>query len=410
MDNVIYWLWLQKSLGTGFRLKELIDFYGSARVLYEADEDVLSACPFLRRRPSSKKKLLCKNIAECESIVDICKKHSIHIITPESRYYPQNLLEISDYPAVLFVRGDVAALVSDFRISVIGSRTPSLYGENAARTIVKGLVEEKDALIVSGGALGIDSVAHQSAIDVGGKTVLVMGCGHGANYLPENSLLRKEVSKNGALVTEYPPFTAVTAKTFPERNRIVSGMTKAVVIIEAAERSGTLSTAHHAERQNRDLFVLPGDINSGNFAGSNQLLTEGARPVFSHTDILSCYFGKKYRKPSVPVKDGAPFEGIDIESSFGKKRGKKSSDKTTENKNTEKIEEIKENIAKNLPETISKNGEIVYNIMSDGAITLDEIELACNLETRLVLSALTELELEGIIAGDGPNVYKLMKR
>ncbi len=410
MDNVIYWLWLQKSLGTAFKIKNLIEHFGSAKDIYEADEAALEACPFLKKRPGSRRHLLNKNIAECESIIYVCKKHSIHIVTPGSEYYPERLLELSDYPAALFVRGDVSALISELPIGVIGSRTPSQYGENAARKIVKGLVNHRNVLIVSGGALGIDSVAHQSAIDAGGRTVLIMGCGHGASYLPENSELRKEVFRNGALVTEYPPFAPVSVKTFPERNRIVSGMSRGVVIVEAAERSGTFSTANHASRQGRDLFVLPGDIESGNFEGSNQLLSEGAKPIFSAEDVLAFYYPGKYKKQAVLIKDGTPFDGIATDSEYSKKSRKKSERKTDKTQNSEKTEKKEENITKNLPETISKNGEIVYNIMSDGAVTLDEIELACNLETRLVLSALTELELEGIIAGDGPNTYKLMKR
>jgi predicted Rossmann fold nucleotide-binding protein DprA/Smf involved in DNA uptake len=121
-------------------------------------------------------------------------------------------------------------------------------------------------------------------MDSGGKTLLVMGCGHGNGYLPENSDLRKRVASNGALISEYPPFSPVTRSSFPERNRIISALSKGVVIVEAAERSGTISTANWALKQGRDLFVLPGDIESGNFTGSNKLITEGATAVFSGDD------------------------------------------------------------------------------------------------------------------------------
>lgn len=408
MDNRIYWLWLQNRVGTAYDIEDLISHFGSVNSLYEAGEAELKGCTALSKRPKIRENLLNKDLTECEKIIATCEKYSIHILTPESEAYPKGLSDIRNYPAALFVRGDVSVLSNEFKISVIGSRTPSLYGEEAARKIVSGLVSSKNALIVSGGALGIDSVAHKTALENGGKTVLVMGCGHGARYLSENKELRKAVFQNGALVTEYPPYTDVGAKTFPERNRIVSAMSKAVVIVEAADRSGTFSTARHAKRQERDLFVLPGDINSGNFEGSNQLLSEGAKPVFSAEDILSHYFPKKYRKKSVLIKDGEPFSGIEEESSFSKNAGKKREKKNQNSETEKKTEEITENIIKNLPETISKNAVIVYNIMSDGVLSLDEIARKSFLETRKVLAALTELELEGIILSDGPNKYKII--
>lgn len=408
MDNTLYWLWLQNRVGTGYDISEIIAHFGSVKAVFDADENELKDCPCLTRRNAVKTKLLDKNLFECQEIISTCKKYKIHILIPDSELYPKQLKGIKNYPAALFVRGDVTVLKKEPAFSVIGSRSPSKYGEDAATEIVSGLVREADALIVSGGALGIDSVAHRTALNSGGKTVLVMGCGHGTHYLSENSELRKAVSKNGALVTEYPPFAEVAAKTFPERNRIVSALSKAVVIIEAASRSGTFSTARHAARQGRDLFVLPGDIVSGNFDGSNQLLSEGAKPVFSCMDILSYYYPKKYQRIQVLQKDGNPFPKIDEESEFGKKSRKKAKKETEFIISEEKSEEIKENIKKIAPESISKNAEIVYNIMSDGASSLDEIARASALETRKVLASLTELELEGIISSDGPNKYKII--
>lgn len=407
-DNTVYWVWLQQRLGSAYEVKEILSHFGSAREIFYAEDEELRDCSFLLHRNATRRKLLEKDLAGAESIIGECKKYKIHIITPESEFYPPALLDIRDYPLVLYVRGDVAAMQKKPAFSVIGSRTPSKYGEEAAREIVKGLVSSEDALIVSGGALGIDSVAHKTALECGGKTLLVMGCGHGTNYLSENSELRKEVHKHGALVTEYPPFTQVGAKTFPQRNRIVSALSKAVVIIEAASRSGTFSTAKHALKQGRELFVLPGDIVSGNFDGSNQLLSEGAKPVFSHLDILSFFNPEKYRRIEVLNKSGNPFPKIDEDSEFSKKTGNKKAEKQKKFILQEKSEEIKENIKKFAPESISKKAEIVYNIMSDGAATLDEIAVGTTLETRKVLAALTELELEGIISSDGPNRYKII--
>lgn len=405
MDKKLYWLWLQSKLGAAYNVKELFKHFSSPEELYDADEETLQASSFLKRRPAVRKSLIDKSIDEVQKIVSDCRKYKIHILTPEDAEYPKALLDIEDYPLVLYVRGDISVLNNSFSISVIGTREPCLYGENAAKTIVGGLVKENNTLIVSGGALGIDSIAHNAAIDNGGKTVLVMGCGHGARYLMRNSKLRKSVSENGALVTEYPPLSPVEEKTFPQRNRIISGMTRGVVIIEAANKSGTFSTAKHAMRQGRDLFVLPGDIVSGNFDGSNQLLSEGAKPVFSHMDILAHYFPGKYKREEILEKNGNAFPLIDVDSDNSRKSARKKEYKPKTVVNTEKNEEKKEFLRKNIPDTISKNAEIVYNIMSDGVLTFDEIEIKSDLETRKLLSALTELELEGVITTDGPDRY-----
>ncbi|MBQ7296516.1 MAG: DNA-processing protein DprA [Clostridia bacterium] len=406
MDERLYWLWLQYVFKPAGRIKECVDKYTSAVTFYKAGESEWE--PFFgNKRKGAFRRAKEKSPEDFSDTLDFCLKHGVHIITPDSEYYPKNLLTIADYPAVLFVRGNYKCLNEGVPFGVIGSRTPSVYGENAAWNIVKALTEN-GALIVSGGALGIDSVAHKTAMVSGGKTVVVMGCGHGYNYLSENSELRKNAANMGAVISEYAPFSPVTQSSFPERNRIISGMSKAVVIIEAADRSGTFSTANHAKRQGRDLYVLPGDIDSGNFSGSNQLISEGATAVFSGEDVLrncSLLGGRtRYEKE----KTGNVFPALDEKSHEGKKyvrKQKKAKEKTKkEEENQEKIEII----PKNLPEGISKNAEIVYNIMSDGVNELDEITRKSALQIRHVLVALTELEMLGFAACDGPNSYKII--
>lgn len=412
MENEIYWLWLQGALGyADKRARAIVDFFGDAKTVYESDSKTLKDAKVKGLTPKIIGRLKDEDIEKYYDTYDFCKSHKIHIITPDSEYYPERLREIENLPLVLYVRGDYTCLNSEKALAVIGSRTPSKYGEEAAWEIVKGLCEE-NVLIVSGGALGIDSVAHTSAIENGGKTVLVMGCGHGSGYLPQNSDLRKRVAQNGALITEYPPYTNVGQNTFPERNRIISGMSTGVVIAEAAQFSGTFSTARHAIRQGREVFVLPGDIKSGNFEGSNQLITEGAKPVFSAENILNA----NSRVSLSGDKSGKPFENILVESSFGKKKAKKKTSKKLkektvpetekeevtlkEEKNTEKIQKIN-------METISKNAGIVYNIMSDGICDFDGIVRQSEIQVNKVLSALTELEMKGIISREGPSIYSL---
>lgn len=404
MDERLYWLWLQYVLAYGGKTKECIDKYTSAKAFYEAGEDEWKS--FFGKKRSAPKRAKEKTPEDFSETVSFCDKHSLHVITPDSEFYPQNLLITEDYPAVIFVRGDYKCLNEGVPFGVIGSRTPCVYGENAAKDIVKVLTQN-GALTVSGGALGIDSVAHKAAMENGGKTVLVMGCGHGYGYLPENAELRKAVTHQGAVISEYAPFTSVSQGTFPLRNRIISGMSKAVVIIEAAERSGTFSTANHAKRQGRELFVLPGDINSGNFAGSNQLITEGATAVFSGEDVLRSCSLLKGRTRFKGEKTGSAFPALGEKSPEGKTYVRKQSKNPSKPEGEEKTQEKNEIIPKNLPEGISKNAEIVYNIMSDGINELDEITRKSCLEIRHVLVALTELEMLGFAVSDGPNTYRI---
>ena len=269
-----------------------------------------------------------------------------------------------------------------------------------------------DIIIVGAGPAGLTASVYALRA---GKTVLVMGCGHGNGYLPENSALRKAVCQNGALVSEYPPYSPVTQGSFPRRNRIISGMSRGVVIVEAADRSGTFSTANHALEQGRDVFVLPGDIESGNFAGSNKLITDGANPIFSGEDILLYYRDITEIKKHSKLKTGDAFQDITIASEYSKKsvkkvRRKKTSATELKSKSDDFREEIQqktENKENFSPEGISKNALIVYNIMSDGICILDDIKRESGLDISKVLISLTELEMLSLAESDGPNKYRL---
>ncbi len=411
MDNRVYWVHLQRCIGYSKVLEGFLEKYASAREFYEMGQEEWKSCDIKGIKNKAIKNLRELTLDESKKTVAFCDEHSIHVITPEDKRYPKNLLKIPNFPCVLYVRGNADCLNSSFNIAVIGSRTPCVYGENAATNIVKDMAN-KGIVIVSGGAMGVDSIAHNSAIENGMQTVLVLGHGHGTKYLMENSELRKKVSRQGALVTEYPPYTPVGQGTFPERNRIISGMSEGVVIIEAAERSGTFSTANHAKKQGKLLFVLPGDIESGNFSGSNMLIKDGATPVFSAADVLN-NFGFHMKNKKFPEKSNNPFAQIDVPSDKGKTRKQTKTKSKADNEkteNTNKEEKINEKIEKSSNfdvQSVSKNAGIVYNIMSDGVCELDEITRKSALEVRNVLTALVELEMAQAVIMTAPNKYEL---
>ncbi len=415
LDKRLYWLWLQRALGFGANTNALLCAYGSARSIYEASDDDLrlsgafsegffglSACGLQRLKHT--------DIRSGEKVLEYCEENDISVITPDNPDYPQRLLNIRNYPLALFVRGDISCLNdSSLAIGVIGTRKPSEYGIKATEQITRGLAKNK-AIIVSGGALGIDSIAHRCAIEEKTKTILVMGCGHDSNYLSENEQLRNEVTQNGATITEYPPLTLAGKGYFPLRNRIISGVSNGVVIIEANIRSGTLNTAEHAKKQRRDVFAVPGDVSSVSYAGSNKLIIDGAHAVFSARDVLDNYRFELAGK--IEFSNGEPkmpFEGIDV-FPLGENvvSSAKSSVKKAQKPNAvESKSEEKAKILKTTPEGISKNAALVYNVMKIKDTPLDDIIRESSLPVSKVLIALTELEIGGHVTCVGGNNYRV---
>lgn len=315
-EDVLYWLWLQKGLGFGANIRPLLDFFGSARAVYEAGENEwrmsgLFGGARLELKPAGISGLGAAKLSDGERVLSECEKIGLEILTPKSEDYPKLLRRIVNPPAVLYVKGDSDCLNAEPAIGVVGTRRPSEYGVAAARKIALGLCEG-GAMIVSGGALGIDSVAHSCALESGKKTVLVMGCPHTSEYLKENESLRLSVSENGALVSEYPPLTRTFPALFPLRNRIISGMSRAVVIVEAGAKSGSLNTANHAFSQGKDVFAVPGDIGSVSYYGSNAVLLRGGKPVFSAGDVLKFYsIEERALKEISRSEEKEPFFGIE---------------------------------------------------------------------------------------------------
>ena len=418
MDKRLYWLWLQKGLGFGANTNALLSSFGSAKAIFEAGESDwrLSGAfseGFFGLKSSGLERLLKTDLGVGEKTLEYCDRNYINVITPEDEAYPKRLLEISNYPVVLYVRGDISCLnESKVSVGVIGTRRPSEYGIRAAEKIAGGLAES-GVTIVSGGALGIDSIAHKSAIGKNGKTVLVMGCGHDTAYLSQNAALREEVTRHGATVTEYPPTSSVFNGSFPLRNRIISGVSNGVVIVEANLKSGTLNTAAHAKRQHKEIFAVPGDVSSVSYSGSNKLIIEGAKAVFSAKDILEYYgFELSARRELGKIEEVVPFEGIDIfplgeneeeEKPSLVKEPKKRKEVVLQKENNSKISEID-------LESVSKNAVMVYNVMKSGFSSLDMIVQKSELPVRAVLVALTELEIAGAVSSAGGNNYNLSSR
>ncbi len=206
-------------------------------------------------------------------------------ITFDSKWYPRELYTLTDPPTVLYAKGNVSLLKMPNKIAIIGSRKATNYSSMALEFIIPPLVEQ-NYVIVSGLAKGADSLAHTSAIKFGGKTIAVLGNGFFHIYPKENHSLALEMTNHHLLITEYPPYVGPRKWQFPMRNRIISGISEAIVVTEAALSSGTLITTDHALEHGKDVFVVPGPINSEQSKGTNQLLKEGAIPIWNGYQIL----------------------------------------------------------------------------------------------------------------------------
>jgi len=264
------------------RLRMLIDAFGDVERAWLAPAEALYRVGLDRRS--------LENLLETRARVDLDREVrrvaavGAHILTWEDEGYPKLLAEIPDPPPILYVRGELKP-EDAWAVAVVGTRRVSTYGREVTRRLVTVLAQS-GVTIVSGLARGVDAVAHQTALEVGGRTIAVLGCGIDLVYPPEHRELARRIAAQGALVSEYPLGTQPEPGNFPPRNRIISGMSLGVVITEAGRNSGALITADYAAEQGRDVFAVPGSILSAGCAGTNRLIQDGAKPVLDAADIL----------------------------------------------------------------------------------------------------------------------------
>ncbi len=283
MPGLEYWVGFNIVPGIGpARLRALLDHFGDLETAWRADTRQLRAAGLDRRSLenllATRRKLdLAREMARIE-------KAGARVLTWDDPGYPPQLRNIHSPPPVLYVKGEIRP-EDEWAVAVVGTRRATVYGKEATRVIARDLTRNK-VTVVSGLARGIDAQAHRSAIEAGGRTIAVLGCGIDRVYPPEHRKLAQAITERGALVTEYPLGTPPESSNFPPRNRIISGLSLGVVIVEAGVKSGALITADFAAEQGRDVFAVPGNIFNRSSRGTNQLIHDGAKPVLSVEDIL----------------------------------------------------------------------------------------------------------------------------
>lgn len=265
---------------------KLLERFGSADAVFEARRSELESV--LVKKPETVESIMKREFAEkaLEELENV-KRLGGDILILDDGSYPNLLREIADPPITLYVMGDWQACLDQPCVGVIGSRMCSTYGKNAAEMLARDLAS-RGICVVSGLARGIDTSAHRGAIAGGGKTIAVMGTGLDAVYPKENGKLVNEILESGgAVVTQFPLGTPPIPENFPYRNRIISGLSYGVLIVEASERSGSLITARLAMEQNREVMAVPGNITSGNSFGTNYLIKAGAKLVQQWQDVVA---------------------------------------------------------------------------------------------------------------------------
>ncbi len=338
------------------RIKLLLSYFGSARKIWKAKTKELlelglgeeRTLQFVNHRDNFKEKEYFNQL----------KKNSINFLTINDNGYPDNLKELENPPIVLYIKGKFK--ISDNNaIAIVGSRKMTAYGKEVTDKFSSEL-SHVGITIISGLARGIDTVAHRSCLLAGGRTIAVLGCGLDMVYPPENFKLAGEIQENGALISEYPLGYPAIPINFASRNRIISGLSKAVLIIEGASKSGTLLTASHAAEQGREVFAVPGQITSPLSGAPLFLLKNGAKMATSPKDLL---------------------EELDLEIKIDK----------------EKMEKI-------MPAT--KEEEKIMMILENEPLHLDELARISSLEVGSLSARLTMMELKGLIKNLGGGIYK----
>ncbi len=288
MTDIDYWLWLSlKPNMNASKMEMLLELFKSPKKIFDMSKEQLSEYKRLDQR--TVKALADKSIKRLLRVKELCKTYGIGIITIDSEYYPENLRRISAPPYVLYTRSDKKINLNDYiRIAMVGNRIATEYGTGAAKKFAYDLAKN-NIVVVSGMAEGIDAASHRGALDAGGITVAVMGCGLHKAYPTFHKELMNKIIETGIAISEYPPDVGVEKWHFPQRNRIISGLSQGTVVVEAPERSGSLITAHYAIEQGKELFAVPGDITKERSVGTNNLLKEYAIAVTSARDIFDYY-------------------------------------------------------------------------------------------------------------------------
>lgn len=392
-----YWIWFAENQELNIPQKQLLlEHFSDPEEIYYAkvhqlEDDREELQPVLEQ-------LKDRDLTEAEKILKECSAQDIRVLTYQDQEYPPRLRNIDEPPIVLYYRGQLPDFEAVPSVGVVGTRKATAYGLGIARRM-SSQIAACGALVVSGGAYGIDAVAMQGALDAGCPVVGILGCGVDVVYPKANRQLFETVLKKGCLMSEYPPGTAGLPWHFPRRNRIISGITNGVLVVEAPEKSGALITAHLAFEQGRDVFVVPGNIDVASCAGSNALLQERALAVFSGWDVVkeytALYPGKLEKREAVISEEAENMPKIAQKTALPRNEKPEKSQKIK--KTIDKEENCPYSGIKDIISALSGEERKLAALLDNQPRPVDEIIARSGLPAGKVLSMLTVLALKGVV-------------
>ncbi|WP_312693009.1 DNA-processing protein DprA [Caproiciproducens sp.] len=382
VDQRAYWVWLQHALGAGSsKQNRILSSYRTLNDFYAAGMESWLLEGYFTQNELGK--LGSFSVNDAEALIEYCEKIGQKVVTPDCKTYPEPLRQIHNAPCALYVKGTLPDFSAMPSIAIVGTRKATATGAATARSFAFELAKQ-GTVVVSGGALGIDTAAHKGALQADGKTVCVLGCGIDYNYLMGNAPLREAIAVSGAVVSEYPPNTQAVNSNFPIRNRIISGLTLGTLVVEAAGRSGSLITAQYALEQGRDVFAVPSGIYSPVSQGVNGLIKSGAKPVSNAGEILEEYL---YRFPGQIDLNDADTNVI---------------------LSPEPVPEAEAAAADVLDAAgFSEDAALLYSCLAGTPRHISELERRTGIPTPRILTAVTELELAGKIRSHSGRRYSL---
>lgn len=394
MAAIKYWLWLANLPRLGSQMKlTLLEHFGEPDKIYYGDKEEYFHVKGMTRPIAEA--LENKNLESADRILGDCDRLGLRIITRQDAEYPDRLRNIYDPPLLLYVQGRMPRFDEEVAIAMVGTRRASPYalemGEKLAFQMA-GL----GAVIVSGLASGGDASAHRGALRAGGFTAAVIGGGHDVIYPRENQYLYEDIAARGVILSEYPPGTEHIGGHFPVRNRIISGLSLGVVVLEAPAKSGTLITAGRALDQGRDVFAIPGRVGDQRCAGSNQLLRDGAGVVTDAWDVLGHYAGQfPHKIRSLRMEEPRRFGGGAPEEKPEKKPAKKPAQPE------KPLLDLSEDHG------LTDDQLRIVRALDGRTVQVDDLVEETQIPTRRVLSALTVLELDRIVTQESGKRFSL---
>ena len=404
---LIHWIWLAHRPGLNDRMKVcLLQHFRDPEEIFFADRDAFDHIEGMTGE--AKASLADKELITAEQILEDCNREKLHILTYQDAAYPVRLKNIADPPIVLYYKGRLPEFDALPVIGVVGTRRASAYGLQTAKRMGYQ-IGKCGGIVVSGMAYGIDGMAMAGALTAGQVTVGVLGCGADVVYPLSNRALFRDVETYGCILSEFPPGTPPAKWTFPKRNRIISGLSCGVLVVEAPEKSGALITARLAADQGRDVFAVPGNIDIPTFEGSNRLIRDGAIMVSSGWDVVSEYEGlypdKIHRADMAVHQTAYPDELRKQEEQIPLKvaqnteipKKKKNLKKELEKKDIDKAASTPYSDVNTILSGLSPEGQKIVLCLKDGEKLVDDVIAETGLTTGKLLALLTMLELKGII-------------